>query len=78
VLEDILQERLAEDEDLANELRRLLQDMGPELDIIQKIDVGENVIGLEADEMTGGKAKIEQDIKEAKNVTGAKIKRIGS
>ena len=78
VLEDILQEKLAEDEDLANELKKLLQGMGPDLEIIQKINVGENVIGLEADEMAGGKAKIKQDIKEAKNVTGAKIKRIGS
>jgi hypothetical protein len=78
VLEDILQERLAEDEVLANELKKLLQGMEPDLEIIQKMDVGVDVTGLEAEEMAGGKAKIEQDIKEAKNVTGAKIKRIGS
>lgn len=78
VLEDILQERLAEDEDLADELKKLLQGMGPDLEIIQKMDVGVDVTGLEAEEMARGKAKIEQDIKEAKNVTGAKIKRIGS
>ena len=78
VLEDILEEKLAEDEDLANELKKLLQSMGPELDIIQKMDVGEAVIGLEAEEMSGGKVKIEQEIKEAKNVTGAKIKSVGT
>src|SRR5437764_1171906 len=34
VLEDILQEKLAEDYDLASQVARLLQEMGPTLEII--------------------------------------------
>src|SRR5436853_2618813 len=37
VLEDILQEKLAEDHDLAALVVRLLQEMGPTLEIIQQL-----------------------------------------
>jgi len=77
VVEDILKEKLSQDKDLAAELERLLKEMGPDLEIIQKIKVGEKVTGLEADEMVGGKAKVTQEIEEGKDVTGAKIKRMG-
>lgn len=79
VLKDILEEKIAQDKNLAAELDRLLKEMGPTLDIIQKIKVAEKeVMGLEAEEMAGGKASISQDIEQSKEkVTGAKIKRIG-
>jgi hypothetical protein len=77
VLEDILAEKLSEDKEFADELAQILKEMGPTLEIIQKMEEAEDVTGLEAEEMAGGKAKVEQEIGKAKNVTGAKFKRIG-
>jgi hypothetical protein len=77
VFEDILTEKLASDRSLATDVERILKEMGPTLDIVQRMDRGEQVVGLEAKEMVGGSARIEQDIKEAKDVKGAKIDRLG-
>jgi hypothetical protein len=76
-LEDILNEKLAQDKGLAEELQKRLIDMDPDLEIIQKMNTAENVIGLEADEVVRGRAKVTQEIEQVKNVTGARIKRIG-
>jgi len=73
VLEDILKEKLDEDKELATKLAKIIEDMGqPTLKIIQKMKRGEDVTGVEAKKLTGGKIEVEQDIEEATNVTGAK------
>jgi hypothetical protein len=78
VLSDILQEKLSTDQDLAARLSQLLQEMDvASLEIIQRIDKAEGVTGLDAEEMTGGSAKVMQEIKDAKNTIGAKIKKLG-
>jgi hypothetical protein len=77
VMEDILKEKLDKDKELAADIQEILADIGPELEIIQRIKVGENVIGIEADEVAGVKAKITQVIDQGKDITGAKIKRLG-
>src|SRR5437868_12441654 len=51
VLEDILQEKLSEDHDLAEQLSRLLQEIGPTLEIIQQMEEGKDIIGLKARQM---------------------------
>jgi hypothetical protein len=76
-VEDILREKLAQDKGLAGELQRMLKDMGPNLDIIQKMKTAENVTGLQVDKIMSVRAKVIQEIERAKDVTGAKIKRIG-
>jgi hypothetical protein len=76
-VEDILNEKLAHDKGLSEELQKILNDIGPDLEIIQKMKTAEDVTGLEADEIAKGTVKITQDIEQAKNVTGAKVKHIG-
>jgi hypothetical protein len=77
VLEDILKEKLTQDKELAAELATLLNEMGPSLEVIQKMEVGRKVTGLEAEEMSGGRASVRQDIEKGEDVTGARIGRIG-
>jgi hypothetical protein len=77
VLEDILQEKLSEDKDLASELSHLLQEMGPTLDIIQTIDEGKEITGLKAKEMRGGSARVTQDIARGERITGAEFETLG-
>jgi hypothetical protein len=77
VLEDVLKEKLAEDKELAAVLSKLLNEMGPSLEVVQKMEEGRRVTGLEAEEMAGGSATVNQDMGRGEDVTGAKIRRIG-
>jgi hypothetical protein len=77
ILDEVLREKLSQDPALAAELEKHLQEMRPELEIIQKMKVGKKVTGLEADEMRGGKATIDQDMEQAEDVIGVKIKKFG-
>ena len=78
VLEDVLSEKLAQDEELAVVLTNLLNEMQPSLEIVQRMKDTRRVMGLETEEMTGGSATIRQDIERADDVTGARIGRIGA
>src|ERR687897_1910371 len=77
VLEDVLKEKLAEDKELAAVLSTLLNEMGPSLEVVQKMEEGRKVTGIEAEEMAGGTATVNQDIGHGEDVTGASIRRIG-
>ncbi len=77
VLEDVLREKLADDKELAVVLSTLLNEMGPSLEVVQKMEEGRKVTGSEAEEMAGGRATVDQDIGTGEDVTGAKIRRIG-
>ena len=77
VIEDTLQEKLTSDTDFAAELEKRLAEMGPQLDIILKIQVAKDVTGLAADSMAGGSARVVIESEQGTNVTGAKIGRIG-
>jgi hypothetical protein len=77
VLEAILTEKLAQDQELAKELADQLNRMRPDLEVIQRMEEGRRVTGLEAEEMRQGTAHIEQDIKRGEDVTGGRFDRIG-
>lgn len=77
-LQEILNEKLAADEKLQSLLSRFVTEMGPHLEIVQKMKVGKGITGLDADEMTSGTARIDQEMEQGENVVGVKIKRIGS
>jgi hypothetical protein len=77
VLEKILQKKVEQDTDLATELTKHLKGMGPNLKVIQKMKDGEEVIGIEAEEMTEGTAEVVQEIDKGKKIVGQKFGRIG-
>ena len=77
VLEGILEEKITQDEQLAAELATLLEEMGPSLEVVQRMEEGRRITGLEAQQMSGGRARVMQDIGRGEDVTGARIGRIG-
>ena len=77
ILKDILQEKLEKDKGLADELGKLLRDLGPSLKVLQEMKEGSNVTGVKADKITGGDVSVTQKIDKASNVTGVEIKDIG-
>lgn len=77
VLEKILQKKVEQDKDLATELTKHLKDMGPTLEVIQKMKEGEEVTGIEAEKITEGTTKVVQEIDKARKVVGVKAGVVG-
>ena len=80
MLEDILNEKLTADQDLAAQLSKLLEEMGDSLTVVQNLSrVSGEATGLEAGDLgRGRKVRVEQSADEVSGkITGAKIDRIG-
>lgn len=77
VVEARLDQKLHEDPELRAELKQLVNDIGPQIEVMQKMAHGQGIIGVEADHMTRGTANVRQEITEATDVVGAKFKSIG-
>lgn len=76
-LKEILMEKLESDPQFSGKIGELLREMGPQLDVIQKMQVGKNITGMEIGEMASGKAKVDQTIDHGENVTGLKVNKVG-
>lgn len=76
-LQEIVQERLELDQQLQQEVAQTVKDIGPKLDILVKMTKGEDVTGLDAENVSRGDVRVTMDIGEGTNVVGAKIKNIG-
>ena len=77
VMKDILEEKLTADPALAQDVKTQIDAMGPELAIIQRLKDVDTVTGLDVREMNRGKASVTQDIERGRNITGAKIDKLG-
>jgi class 3 adenylate cyclase len=68
---------VTQDEELVAELVPSSDETGPFLEVIQQMKEGRGVTGLEAEEFSGGRVRVAQNIERSDNVTGARIRRIG-
>lgn len=73
VLEDILNENLAKEKSLYDELSIIMKKMGPTLIVIQEIQEADEVVGLVSHTSSTSKAAIRQKIGKAKTVIGAEF-----
>lgn len=73
VLEDILQQKLAEDHDLVIQVVQQLQEMGPTLEIIQQMEEGKDILGLKAKELRSGRYRVTQDVAKGEGITGVEL-----
>lgn len=76
-LQEIVEEKLNSDRQLHEQVSQTVKDMGPNLDILVKMTKGEDVIGLDAENVNRGDVKVTVDIGEGKNIKGATIKNVG-
>lgn len=77
VLADVLQEKLSEDKDFAEELQQFLSDLGPNLEVILKFGNASGLTVLKADHFKSGKARLEVTGEEIKDSTVTDIGTIG-
>lgn len=77
LLETLLSGDLAKDEALASEVRTLVDQLGPQVQVIQRMEVAKGVTGADISVLASGRVNVEQDIKDATGVTGVKAGRVG-
>lgn len=76
-LSERLSEDLQNDPSFARELSELVDKLGPNISVVQNIEVAHGVTGADIDEFLSGSVHVEQDMKEATGVVGFKSKKVG-
>ena len=78
---EMLATRLAhaikKDPSFADELRVLVDELGPNVDVIQKMEIARGVTGGKIGELVSGRVRVQQEMKDAQNVVGVEINRMG-
>jgi hypothetical protein len=77
VLGHLLATDLAKDPQLATELQQIVDSMGPNVEVVQKIDIGKGVTGAEIGELVAGSVNVRQEIRDAQSVIGFKANKVG-
>lgn len=72
-----LERALSKDESLAHDLRALVDQLGPSVDVIQKMEVARGVTGADIGTLLSGQVRVNQEIRDAQNVTGFKADKVG-
>lgn len=70
LLSGMLATDLAKDQSFAAELRKLMEDLGPSVDVVQRMDVARGVTGADIGALLRGSVRVQQEIRDAQNVTG--------
>jgi hypothetical protein len=77
VLGDQLAYELEKNPAFAAELRSLVDGMGPSVEVVQKMEVARGVTGADIGTLVSGQVRVQQEIKDAQNVTGFKADKVG-
>jgi hypothetical protein len=77
LLGQLLSADLANDPTFAAELRKLVEGVGPSVEVIQKMEIANGVTGADIGELVTGRVRVEQTIADAANVTGFKANKVG-
>jgi hypothetical protein len=76
-LGNLLAQELNTNQDFAAELQALVDGVGPHIDVVQRIEIADGITGADIDELVRGSVRVEQQMTEARNVTGFKAKKVG-
>lgn len=77
VLTSVLEDKFAADPALASEVRTLLDQLGPEIHVLQQVQKADSVVGLRAKTVRSGDVDVTQEVNEAKEVLGVDIESVG-
>ena len=76
-LQEIIQEKIEKDPQLAAEVDRTVKEIGPKLQILVKMAKGTDVTGLKAKTMRSGSADVTLDIQEGERIVGGEFENLG-
>ena len=77
ILAGLLSSDLADNEEFAEELKALTDQVGPYVKVVQRMEVADGVTGADIEELVTGSVDVEQNMTVAHDVTGFKAKRVG-
>ncbi len=77
VLKDILGAKLSQDEDLKERLTHIIQDIGPTIEVLIKMDDAENVKGAKFGDVKRGHITHTEEIKKGKDIRGPEFGSVG-
>src|SRR4051794_23811940 len=77
ILGGLLASELDKDEALAADVKGLVDDVGPAVTVVQRIEVADGVTGADIEQLVRGSVHVEQEMKHAHDVTGYKGGSIG-
>jgi hypothetical protein len=75
-LKSTIEEKAQADPAFAAELKRRIDEFGPQIVVFQRIKDSKNVAGLDADTIHSGKITVTQDAERVDNLTGVRAKKI--
>jgi hypothetical protein len=76
-LQSTIEEKAQADLAFATELKKRIDEFGPQIVVFQRIKDSKNVVGLDADTVRSGKIGVTQDAEQVDNMTGVRAKTIG-
>jgi hypothetical protein len=76
-LHETIKEKLERDPQFAAELKKRIEDIGPTITVFQEIRKGEEVIGVDADEVRSGQVTVTQKADDVGKIIGFRTKRTG-
>jgi hypothetical protein len=77
ILGNLLASELSENQSFAAELQKLVDGVGPNIEVVQRMEIATGVTGADIDELVRGNVAVDQQMAEAHGVTGFKAKRVG-
>jgi len=76
-LKSTIEEKAGTDAAFAAELKKRIDEIGPQITVFQRIKEGKNVVGVEAEAVRGGKTSVTQEADKVEGMTGVRAKDIG-
>jgi hypothetical protein len=76
-LQSTIEEKTQADPDFAAELKKRIDEIGPQITVFQRIKDGKNVIGVEADAILSGRTLVTQEADKVDSITAVRAKLIG-
>jgi hypothetical protein len=76
-LQSTIEEKAQADPAFSAELKRRIDEIGPQIAVFQRIKDSKNVVGVDADTVDSGKVTVTQDAERVDNMTGVRAKKIG-
>jgi 3-methyladenine DNA glycosylase/8-oxoguanine DNA glycosylase len=77
ILGEELEHGVSKDESLSADLQKLVDAAGPYVEVIQKMDVAVGLTGADIGSLVSGHVRVQQDVRNAQNVTGFKATKVG-
>jgi hypothetical protein len=76
-LESTIKEKAEQDPEFASQLKKRIDEIGPQIKVFMEIKNARNVIGVDADKIRSGNVEVTQKAEEADGMIGVRARELG-